>query len=219
MRRTSHPLRRTPAGRAPVVPLLLVLLAGCTEVAGSTDDGGETVFVVVGDSITAGGEALAGREVPDGGSWVPAAAGEPLTFGGGWAVPGATTADMRSGVRPVDGDVLVLMGGTNDLAQGVEWAATRDNLLTVTRTLRIDDVLLAAVPPFDPDPEAATTLDERLQALAAEQDWTFVDPWVAVREDGGYAEGASLDGIHPVQQVADDAGRRIRSALLATVGG
>jgi lysophospholipase L1-like esterase len=205
----------------------VVLLAGLTAAAcTATPDGGagaadtgDVVLVVVGDSLTAGTEPLADGEVRGEGSWVPAALGDPLVLGGGWAVPGATTADMRSEVRPVDGDVLVLMAGTNDLAEDVDWAASRDNLLTIARTLRIDEVVVSAVPPFGPLPEASTAYNEQLRQVAIEQGWTVVDPWEPVRSGAEWAPGASTDGLHPTQEVADEVGRSIRTAVLARATG
>jgi lysophospholipase L1-like esterase len=54
-----------------------------------------------------------------------------LRFAGGYAVPGATTAVMRDGAGPVDADVLVVMGGTNDVGTEVPWEMTRANLVQI----------------------------------------------------------------------------------------
>jgi lysophospholipase L1-like esterase len=207
--------------RAAVLPVVL-FVAACTATADvPAEDAGpdDVVVVVVGDSLTAGSRPMADREIPGEGSWVPAALGDPLVLGGGWAVPGATTGDMRSGVRRVDGDVLVVMAGTNDIAHGIDWEASRDNVLTITRTLRIDSVVVSAIPPSATLPAAATAYDEQLRRVAAEQGWTFVDPWETAREGGNWVPGDSDDGIHPVQEVADEAGRTLRAAVLARATG
>ncbi len=208
-------------GAAVLLSMLFATACTATSADVQTDDAtpDDVALVVVGDSLTAGTRAMEDGEVRGEGSWVPAALGAPLVLEGGWAVPGATTADMRTGVSQTDGDVLVIMAGTNDIARGLDWEASRDNLLTITRTLRIETVVVSAVPPFAPRPEAATGYNDRLQQVAIEQGWTFVDPWSVAAEDGQWAEDASLDGVHPTQEVADDVGRNLRTAVLAQVTG
>ncbi|MGY1606858.1 SGNH/GDSL hydrolase family protein [Geodermatophilus sp. SYSU D00700] len=177
------------------------------------------VLVVIGDSLTAGSRPLAGGEIEGEGSWVPSAVGDPLLLGGGWAVPGATTADMRSGVRHVDGDVLVVMAGTNDVGAGVDWTASRDNLLAITRTLRIGEVIVSAIPPSAAHAESVTAYNDRLRQVATEQGWVFTDPWAGVAQDGRWVAGASSDGVHPTQEVADEVGCSIRTTVLARADG
>jgi lysophospholipase L1-like esterase len=198
--------------------VVLLLAAACTATPGVAADPGEpdqVALVVVGDSLTAGSQPLTDGRVEGAGSWVPAALGDPLALAGGWAVPGATTGDMRSGIALVDGDVLVVMGGTNDLDQGVDWAASRDNLLAITRTLRIDQVLVSTIPPFDPRPEASVAYNERLRQLGIEQGWTVIDPWEAYGQGGTWTVDDTVDGVHPTQEVADEVGRTLRAAVLA----
>jgi lysophospholipase L1-like esterase len=200
--------------------VLLVLLSAtaCTATPAVTADPpepDEVRLVVVGDSLTAGSQPLTDGEVTGAGSWVPASLGDPLVLAGGWAVPGATTADMRSGIQQVDGDVLVVMAGTNDIDEGLDWTASRDNLLAITRTLRTRPVLVAAIPPSAEHAEAATAYNEQLRQVAIEQGWTFVDPWESARRGANWVDGYTFDGIHPVQEVADEAGRTLRAAVLA----
>ena len=208
--------------------VLLVLLsaalctAGCSagpDVQADDAEPGDVVLVVVGDSLTAGSQPLADGEVQGEGSWVPAALGDPLVLGGGWAVPGATTGDMRQGIARVDGDVLVLMAGTNDIASGVDWNASRDNVLAITRTMRIDAVVVSAIPPSAGHAEDATAFNEQLRQVAIEQGWTFVDPWEPARDGVGWVPGDTVDGVHPTQEVADEVGRTLRAAVLARAAG
>ena len=56
-----------------------------------------------------------------------------MRFAGGYAVPGATTAVMRDGVGPVDADVLVVMGGTNDVGTEVLAFTSFDELVDQAR--------------------------------------------------------------------------------------
>jgi len=181
----------------------------------SPESGGCGSFVVVGDSITAGSEPIRGREVPGTGSWVPAADAAPLRFAGGLAVPGATTEDLRAIVPQVDGDLLVIMAGTNDLYHQHLWPRIRENILTIAEAGGPPAVVLSAVAPSDRIPEATGRLNRRLRALADEQGWTFLDPWPGIAAGEGFEPGASLDGIHPTPDAAADVGTVIREKLLA----
>jgi lysophospholipase L1-like esterase len=176
-------------------------------------------FAVVGDSITAGTASPQDPSVPGAGSWVPAAQGGPLEFRGGWAVPGATTADMLAGVRPADADVVVVLAGTNDVTQGIPWETRADNIQDIVDAVGVDDVLVSAIPPLDRRPAEALAHNGRLAALARERGWGFTDPWTDVRTpEGRFTSGASLDGTHPTSGVADAVGRRLRDALLSGAG-
>jgi acyl-CoA thioesterase-1 len=182
----------------------------------STDSTAGIRFAVVGDSLTAGDAPISGDVVSGRGSWVPSAEqDERLDFVGGWAAPGATTAAMVAGVRPVDADVLVVMGGTNDVGTGVPWAATQTNLQEIVRTAAVPTVLLSAIPPRDDSPERAVQTNRDLEQLAASQGWGFVDPWADMSSDGRWIPGTSEDGIHPVEEVATLVGQRLAAAVAA----
>jgi lysophospholipase L1-like esterase len=171
-------------------------------------------FVVVGDSLTAGTSPVHGDQQPGVGSWIPGAETAPLVYRGGWAVPGATTSDMRAGVVPSKADVVVVLAGTNDLDRGVPWETSRDNLLAIVATSRVDDVVLSTVPPFDQGPQLRDEYNQLLHELAVEQGWHLVDPWVGVDRGGTWAPGTSLDGTHPIPNIAEEVGRSIRTAVL-----
>jgi lysophospholipase L1-like esterase len=176
-----------------------------------------TRFAVVGDSITAGFAPVEGTTVRDRSSWIPFAdQDERLRFAGGYAVPGATTAVMRDGVGPVDADVLVVMGGTNDVGTGVPWESTRANLVQIVSTAAVPVVVLSAIPPRDDAAEQVRQLNARLEALAAERGWHHVDPWAGMSDEGSWVAGTSDDGIHPVEQVVGLVGQRLAAALVAS---
>ncbi|MGY1747109.1 SGNH/GDSL hydrolase family protein [Blastococcus sp. SYSU D00695] len=168
----------------------------------------------MGDSLTAGVEPLAGTRVPHAWSWLPGAVGEPLDYRGGWAVPGARTDAMLAGTGRVEADVLVVLAGTNDLIGGIPWDTSRDNLREIVERIGVDDVLVVAVPPLDPAPAAAAEYDARLAELATDEGWQYLDPWDEATDGDRWATGASADGVHPTEPVAERAGGRIRSALL-----
>jgi lysophospholipase L1-like esterase len=183
---------------------------------GTSPSAGSTRFAVVGDSITAGMAAIEGTTVRDRGSWIPAALQDgSLEFAGGYAVPGATTTAMRTAAPPVDADVLVVMGGTNDLRTGVPWEVTRDNLLALVPAVGVPTVVLSAIPPCDAVPAGVGELNAALAELAAGQGWTFVDPWSDLDADGAWVPGTSDDGLHPTEQVATLIGERLAAAVAA----
>jgi lysophospholipase L1-like esterase len=144
---------------------------------------------------------------------VPAAIGPTVDFVGGWAVPGAPTAAMRAGARPVAADVLVLMAGTNDVRLGVDWPETEDNLVAIVETVGIGRVLVSAIPPYDPDPGRSVDFNRRLEKLAADRGWTFLTPWSTFDDDGSWTAGASADGVHPVPSVAAEVGRQLNVVM------
>ncbi len=162
---------------------------------------GAVRMVAVGDSITAADspDFAAGELGPE--SWVWHAVGEDVTFAGGWAVWGATTADMAAGVGEYDGDVLVVLAGTNDA--GVPFAETAANLRTVVNTAGVTEVVLSAVPPIDADPARATRLNADLAELAATEGWHWVpQPPDLAEHDATFAPGMASDGLHPTEQGA-----------------
>jgi len=221
-----------------VVPALPTLLAGCgpagvpgqppaaTAASASGDESqvtapaGPQTFVVVGDSITAGGttvaESMAGDAVRGEASWVPAAEqASGCDLVAGWAVPGATTAQMHSGVVPGDwsADVLVVMAGTNDLVQGLPWEESAADLGSVVAAVDAPTVVVVSIAPNDPRPAARNGFNAALAHLAGERGWTYLDPWGGVDAGGAFTPGASTDGIHPTAEVATDVGYRIGRSL------
>jgi lysophospholipase L1-like esterase len=121
---------------------------------------------------------------------------------GGWAVPGSITADMRAGVVPTPADVLVLLGGTNDLIRGIPFAETAANLRAISATVGARTTVLVAIEPLSASPTARGTENARLAALARAQGWHFVDPWTAVAAGNDWRPGTTVDGIHPTPATA-----------------
>jgi lysophospholipase L1-like esterase len=176
----------------------------------------------VGDSITEADsddfdEGDIGR-----GSWAAYADGAGVRVTGGWAHAGATTADMLAGVTDdvAAGAIkeppamLVVMGGSNDIDDGVPIPTILDNLSAIVKTLGADRVTLSTVPPEAAVQSTVDELNAQLPALAAQQGWRFADPMVDVRApDGSWLPGMSEDGVHPTQRGARLIGKRLGAAV------
>jgi len=171
-------------------------------------------FAAVGDSITdADSRDFASGDLGPA-SWARYVVDEGFVFAGGWAEWGATTERMAQSVAPVDADVLVILAGTNDLAFGVPFDESAANLDRVVDTVGIDDVLIVSIPPMDAYPDGADAMNERLDELAADRGWRFVDASAGLRTlDGRFAEGMSSDGLHPSEEGARVLGAAIADAL------
>ncbi|HIZ38117.1 MAG TPA: SGNH/GDSL hydrolase family protein [Candidatus Ruania gallistercoris] len=182
--------------------------------ASSAVDQDQLSIAVVGDSITqASAPTFAPGQVSED-SWVSYAVGDPIQLTGGWARWGATTAEMAAAASPVDAEVLVIMAGTNDLAVGTETGQVAADLQRIVEQVGADQVLLCAVPPMDARPEVVPPFNDFLAETAARNGWAWVDPAAGIREDGTFAPGMSVDGLHPTQAGATQIGAAVREALL-----
>lgn len=206
----------SPAGddRRPTVPV-----AAAESSAPATPSADRAVprrFAVVGDSITAGGEAISDARVGGSASWVPAAAeSSGLTFVGGWAVPGATTEDALVSVVPDDADVLVVMLGTNDVLQERPWEDSAADLAGIAAAAGERVVAVVTIAPSDLRPDARRAYNAELAQLAVEQGWVLVDPWTDVESGDRFVAGTSTDGTHPTDEAAQLAGFRVGEQLAA----
>jgi lysophospholipase L1-like esterase len=169
-------------------------------------------LAAVGDSITqADGDVSAGVLGPA--SWLSTAVTGDVVLAGGWARPGATTADMLAAVGPVDADVLVVLAGTNDPGRGLTAARTADNIRGIVERVGVDDVVLSSVPPRDADPAVAVATNEALADLAEDEGWVFVDAAAGVRTGDRFAPGMTTDGLHPSEAGAAAIGTALRRAV------
>ncbi|WP_448617603.1 SGNH/GDSL hydrolase family protein [Geodermatophilus sp. URMC 65] len=231
--------RRVPV-RTALAAVLLAVTAGCGPAVGdaqlavptpapppsaaraTTDPAEPRTFVAVGDSITAGAtdvsRPLVGDRVQGDASWLPAAEEESgLDLVSGWAVPGATTADMLAGVEPTarTADVLVVMGGTNDLVRGLPWEQSAADIEGVVAAAGAPIVVVVAIAPSDARAAARNGFNAALADLAGRNGWTYLDPWGEVDAGGAFTPGASPDGVHPIPAVAAQVGERIGRSLAA----
>jgi lysophospholipase L1-like esterase len=201
--------------------VLLLALAGCTAVpqgplprTSSPAAEPEAVLVAfVGDSLTVGfSPDFSGGDF-DPGSWVHQVLDDRFRFAGGWAVWGATTDQMRDGVSRLDADVLVILAGTNDVALGIPFETTTDNLEAIARTVAARQVVVSAIPPLDGLPDAPAEFNARLERFAADRGWAWVPPVPELGTDGRFAEGMTQDGVHLTPEGARLLGRAIREVL------
>lgn len=177
-------------------------------------------FAAAGDSITAwidrsGGDVSAG-------SWTTYTAEDGLTFVfDGWAKGGAKLTEIAANTTPVNtAEVLVIMAGTNDL--GDRWGTPVDqmraSIVEIATKSQAPIVVLSAVAPYSGHGVWSTLWNAELAQLAGANGWVYVDPWPGVRAaDGGWAPGASVDGIHPTPATAEYIAPRMRELLLAAV--
>lgn len=169
-------------------------------------------IAVVGDSNTEMGSSdfAAGRIGED--SWVSTvmAAGHP--FAGGWAVSGSTSVDQAAGLEEVEGaDVLLIMTGTNDLAQGVSFDETAASLETIVEKAPAERVVILAIPPRDQETmPTSTDFNRSLMDLTAARGWEFFDGLEFLRSpDGGFVVRTSEDGVHLTPDAQEQFGETV----------
>ena len=204
--------------RACAVAVSAVLISGCAgdpaaspepTIAGPTSRSSpassptaapsETVaLTIVGDSNSTGYSGTLDAGIAARTAWVALLPAEEYTFVGGWAIDGSTTTDMADAATPVAGaELLVILGGTNDLAYGIPTDTTLQEVVRIAEAVQAPSVAVAAIPPSDFLPAEASALNSELAALAAERGWIFIDPWVGMRnEDGTWVSAFRTDGIH-----------------------
>lgn len=162
---------------------------------------GEARVVFLGDSITQGWKLE--ESFP----------GKPYVNRG---ISGETTPQMlvrfRQDVIDLDPKVVVILGGTNDLAGNtgpITLEETEGNLESMAELARANGirVVLCSVlpaldfpwsPGLDPAPKIAA-LDAWLKDYAARKDMVYVDYYAAMKDDrGGLPATLSRDGVHPL---------------------
>ncbi len=169
-----------------------------------------TSVVVVGDSLSAGDGFDAIPQDP--GSWTMFLE-EHLVVTGGWARNGATTATMADNLELSRGDVLVVMGGTNDAVRSVPVDETRRSVERIVEKVQTDGVIICAIPPLSSEPAAAAKINTALEELANEKGWLWLDPWQLYRDGDDWTSGASLDGLHAGLPAYRSAGLVISQAI------
>ena len=178
----------------------LVALAAVLSIACARGGRREASLAALGDSITAG-YRIPGAYPEHLGRWrgVPA-----HNFG----VAGDTTEGMlrrlpdvlASGPAP---QIVIVMGGTNDIARGWPPERTVGNLDAITRALREAgrEVVLVCPPPSGALPEPAQrALRQAIREYASDNGVRVIDPWDALEDrshPGRTRAELALDGVHP----------------------
>ena len=205
--------RALAAGVLGVVGLTLTACAQGDE-GGGAGGGGVMHVAVVGDSLSFGNSTSFTADGLGDESYVRWAFTDGIGLAGGTAVPGATSVQQAERVVPVDADALVLALGTNDVAWGLPFAQTAGALEEIAATVGAPRVLLLSIPPLDYGQEVDVAgFNRRLEALAADQGWEFVDATAPVREGDGWAPGMTIDGVHYTVDAARAVGEKLREAL------
>lgn len=209
-------------GAALAVAVCASMIVGCSarEPADGTgspeasDVAAHGTFAAVGDSITdADSPDFAAGDFGSA-SWATYVVDDGFAFAGGWAEWGAPTAMMADAVGPIQADVLVVLAGTNDVAFGIPFDESAANLDRIVDTVGIEDVVIVSIPPMDALPNGAKSYNVRLDDLAGDRGWRFVDASAGLRTaDGRFGEGMSSDGLHPSVDGARVLGEAITAAL------
>ena len=164
--------------------------------------------VFMGDSITLGTSDFANNYVGDR-SWFYAlvnAPDAPVAFAGGVADNGMNTSWMAEHVWDAlskQPDMIIVLGGTNDIAPGNDPAASFANLQRIVDAAAQAGVKVAVctIPPSDkPDVDVlARAYDEGLATWAEGAGITLLDTAAPLRgpEGLGWAPGLTADGTHP----------------------
>ena len=161
----------------------------------------------LGDSISRGNSDIQGGGIGDM-SWfygMVVGPSAPLIYAGGAANNGKTTQWMLDQInvalreRP---DMLVVLGGTNDVAYWMSTDETIANLQQIVYSSAEKGVLVAVstIPPTADEtlkPKVAE-LNDAIRAWAPDAEVVLLDPWPILAEpDGSWKAGYTDDGIHP----------------------
>lgn len=126
----------------------------------------------------------------------------------------APTVAMAENAKPVQAEVLVILAGTNDVANDVPFHRTAENVARVVQRVGVSKVVVSAIPPLDFEPETPARFNSEVKTYAVAQGWTFVDPMAGVREGDRFAPGMTTDGVHPTEAAARAIGTALGTAIV-----
>lgn len=189
-------------GVVEMIPIIAVTLA--LTLAAPPHTPAPTTIAVVGDSVS----AFNGTS-PTAHPWSIDLDSYPVAVNrsDGWAFGGSSLASMGANVHPIHSDVLVVMGGTNNVgAQTLGIASSLGTpmpqmiaqLVTLVDKAKATHVIICAVAPLTRQPLAVIAWNNEERVLASQYGWTYLDPWTGlVDANGSYLPQFTLDGIHP----------------------
>lgn len=174
-------------------------------------------IAVVGDSNSTGFSGTLEAGLGNGSAWAASLPADRFTVAGGWAVDGSTTTVMADAAAAVPAaDIVVILGGTNDLAWGEATETTLAEVVRIADTVTAGQIVIAAIPPFDALAQEAIALNAALADLAQQRGWVFVDPWREMRQpDGTWVADYRTDGIHTSPDGYARAGQTLGDELSA----
>ena len=202
------------------------MIAGAVVVVLTRDDpvasgDGPLSTVFLGDSITRGvsAETLGPSEQDSWVTYVVADPRSPWVLGSNAGIFGNTLEQMwgrfETDVLAGDAEAVVIMGGTNDVLQGLPMDQSLAALRRMLQAAQLAgvEVWLVAPPPIDEGyARSLAPLVEAESALAAELGVPFVEPSEALADPaGGWSPGLSFDGVHPNA----DGARALADAVLS----
>lgn len=179
-------------------------------------------LVALGDSVTIGFGGAPDRWIQAETSWVAhATCGTELTYGYNAGVSGETTAQMAARVSDAldhDPRWFVVVGGTNDVLNGVPSAEAIRNLDAILEAAGdVETVAIGTIPPSD-DPaihEPIAELNAGIRQLAADRGVRLIEFHELLGEGDRFAPGFAFDAYHPSEAGAAVMGDLARSVLLA----
>lgn len=197
---------------AAIVAIVLIALAGCaaqthqkpqaaapvvrtaTPAPTPTAQFPTITIAAVGDSITAWHDTK-------GPMWTTYLSDGPVivNYNDGWARSGATLAEMAGNLQPTTSDVVVVMGGINDIfLSHTPVDQMRATLERIVAEANAPHVIIAAVAPTNDNVQAVAEWNAIERQVVESHGWNYIDPWVNVRtSDGIYRADLTLDGVHP----------------------
>ncbi|HEY4927694.1 MAG TPA: GDSL-type esterase/lipase family protein [Acidimicrobiales bacterium] len=167
--------------------------------------------VALGDSITRM-NSDPGWDFLGTGSWfaIDACDGR-MHYGYNAGVSGNTTSQMlaRFHVDVADHhpDMVIILGGTNDILQNIPEADTISNLRALIRASHAigAQVAICSVPPIDAREfrHKVAPLNVSIAALATVTDSTLINFHAVVADGNQYRSGWTADGVHPTLVAAE----------------
>lgn len=130
-------------------------------------------------------------------------------------ITGQMLGRLQADVIDLDPRVMVLLGGTNDLARGVDLAAIRNNIQMIADLAAANGIqpILASILPVsdyhadkdprfrrtpDRSPDDIRSLNDWMRGFAQNRGYRYLDYFAAMVDDKGYLQaGLADDGLHP----------------------